>query len=282
MSALEKLPNNPVTYAVIAHILMESNRWEEALKYYEKSLELDPNTEYSFSNLIGNARRQRKWDLAHQIADQYLERFPESYRPILHKVNTVIESTGDTEQAYAILDKIATRVKPPDLYDLRSAMASYDRDFEEALRIIELSGDKYYLLKAEYYQQLGNNVQYLAYLDSAKLEYEHEIDGEPENAIAHSQLGIVYAHLGRKEEALREGKRGTDIWPYAKYKVKGDYRLRAMAIIHIILGNNEEALDILEPMVRNPSDLHSGKLKLSYQWDPLRSNPRFQKLVAGE
>ena len=99
----------------------------------------------------------------------------------------------------------------------------------------------------------------------------------------HVLLGLALAYLGRKEEAIREGERGVALsircrrMPYS-----GPYIQHQLARIYILVGEPEKALDQLEPLLKIPYYLSPGWLKIDPNFDPLRSNPRFQKLVAGK
>ena len=89
------------------------------------------------------------------------------------------------------------------------------------------------------------------------------------------------AYLGRKEEAIREGERAVTLLPMGKDAFVGPYLQHQLARIYILVGESEKALDSLEPLLRIPYCLSPGWLKIDPNFDPLRDNPRFRKLVAG-
>lgn len=88
--------------------------------------------------------------------------------------------------------------------------------------------------------------------------------------------------LGRKAEAIQEGQRGVALFPIAKDALFGPYLAHQLARIYIIVGEPDKALDQLEPLLKIPYYLSPGWLKIDPNFDPLRSNPRFQKLAAGQ
>ena len=94
-------------------------------------------------------------------------------------------------------------------------------------------------------------------------------------------LGTALAYLGRKAEAIREGEKGRRLLPIEKDAVTAPYIQHQRARIYILLGEPEKALDQLEPLLKIPYYLSPGWLKIDPTFDPLRKNPRFQKLVAG-
>ena len=92
-------------------------------------------------------------------------------------------------------------------------------------------------------------------------------------------LGLIDAALGRKQEALREGRRAVELVPVEKDSVRGIAMVKFLAMIAAWVGDNDLACKRLAIAIRNPSDLSYGQLKLMPFWDPLRGDPRFEKIV---
>jgi hypothetical protein len=93
-------------------------------------------------------------------------------------------------------------------------------------------------------------------------------------------LGLIDAALGRKEEALREGRRAVELLPVEKDPISGITMVKYFAIIAAWVGDKDLACEKLAIAIRPPSRLTYGELKLLPFWDPLRGDPRFEKLVA--
>ena len=93
-------------------------------------------------------------------------------------------------------------------------------------------------------------------------------------------LGVALAYLGQKAEAVREGD-GLAVLPVANDAYLGPYIQQQLARIYLRVGEPEKALDRLEPLLKIPYYLSPGWLAIDPNFDPLRKNPRFQKLVAG-
>jgi hypothetical protein len=93
-------------------------------------------------------------------------------------------------------------------------------------------------------------------------------------------LGLSLAYLGRKEEAIREGLRGVELRPVSKDAYFGAYTQHQLVRIYTLVGEPEKALDQLEPLMKIPYYVSPAWLKIDPNFDPLRNNPRFQKLVA--
>ena len=92
-------------------------------------------------------------------------------------------------------------------------------------------------------------------------------------------LGLIDASLGRKKDALREGRRAVELLPVEKDAINGTAMIKYLAMIAAWIGDNDLACEQLASVVRRPGDLSYGQLKLMPFWDPLRGDPRFEKIV---
>ena len=119
----------------------------------------------------------------------------------------------------------------------------------------------------------------MAYYDSARITYEERVRDDRNDYAAHGNLGIAYAGLGRREEAIREGKLAVEILPLSRDALAGTGRILALAKIYAMVSEQDEAIDQLEVLLSIPSDISVPLLKIDPQWDPLREHPRFQALL---
>ena len=90
---------------------------------------------------------------------------------------------------------------------------------------------------------------------------------------------MIDASLGRREEALREGRRSLELVPLTKHPLDGADVLDVFAMICVLAGEKDLALEQLETLAKIPSNLDYGRLRLETVWDPLRGDPRFEKLI---
>jgi len=93
-------------------------------------------------------------------------------------------------------------------------------------------------------------------------------------------LALIDAGLGRKEEALRESQRAVELVPVAKDSLNGPDMIQYSAIVAAWVGEKDLAFQNLAKAAQLPGILSYGRLKLLPWWDPLRGDPRFEKLVA--
>jgi hypothetical protein len=103
----------------------------------------------------------------------------------------------------------------------------------------------------------------------------------PDDSQTRALLGVALAYLGRKDEAIREGQRAMALVPVSKDAYGGPYLQLQMVRIYTLLGEPEKAMDQLEPLLRMPFYITPGWLRVDPNFDPLRKNPRFQRLVEG-
>jgi len=136
------------------------------------------------------------------------------------------------------------------------------------------------LALAETHALRGNLGATRAYADSARLAFEAELRAAPPRGGMHALLGVALGYLGRKVEAVREGERAVGLTPLDKAGTA--YVQHQLVRIYLLLGESEKALDHLEPLLKVPGWLSPGWLKIDPTFDPLRTNPRFRKLVEGK
>jgi hypothetical protein len=93
-------------------------------------------------------------------------------------------------------------------------------------------------------------------------------------------LGLIDAGLGREEEAQREGQRACELLPVSKDALNGADLVVNLALIYAWTGENDRAVEQLARAAQIPGNLSYGLLKLHPEWDSLRGDPRFEKIVA--
>jgi hypothetical protein len=129
--------------------------------------------------------------------------------------------------------------------------------------------------------QVGNAARAKELGAIAADEFQAQLASGAEDSARHGFRGLALALAGRREEAVREGRRGVELLPISRDAFSGPYRQHILARIYILTGEEEKALDTLEPLLLVPYFLTPAWLRLDPTYDPLRHNPRFVKLVAG-
>jgi tetratricopeptide (TPR) repeat protein len=137
------------------------------------------------------------------------------------------------------------------------------------------------IVMTQLYHLRGDRVRAAAYADSARIAFEEQSRAAPDDSQRHVFLGLALAYLGRKADAMREGRRAAELSPISRDANNGPYIQHQLARIYLLVGEPEQALDQLEPLLRVPYYLSPGYLRIDPTFDPVRKNPRFRKLVEG-
>ena len=133
--------------------------------------------------------------------------------------------------------------------------------------------------------------------DAAKAQSEFEsawpaieklVKDSPQDGTRRAQLGLLYAFLGRKEDALREGKQAMELKPITHDVIEGAVVEAFYALICARLGMNDETISRIERLLKTPfaidyddASISLSDLRQRWEWNPLRNDPRFQKIIAG-
>ena len=131
------------------------------------------------------------------------------------------------------------------------------------------------------YALRGDTARARAYADSSRIAGEAYLREAPQNGQLHVLLGTALAYLGRKDEAIREGRRAVELLPLSRNAYGGPYLQHQLARIYLLVGEPEQALDAIEPLLKVPYLLSPGWLTVDPTFEPLRGNPRFRQLVEG-
>ena len=115
---------------------------------------------------------------------------------------------------------------------------------------------------------------------AARAEVERTVREQPDYGPPVCMLGLIDAGLGRKEEAIREGRRASELLPVAKDATNGAHIMQFLGVIYAWTGEKDLAIKQIAATLQVPSLLSYGELRLHPFWDPLRGDPRFEKIVA--
>jgi tetratricopeptide (TPR) repeat protein len=137
------------------------------------------------------------------------------------------------------------------------------------------------LLEALPHRLLNEPVRARAAAESARIQLEKKVEENPEWPVFHSALGLAYASLGRREDAIREGQRAVDLLPISTDALEGPFYVDLLSQIYTQVGDYEAALDQIEHLLSIPAgdDVSVQFLRIDPRRDELRHLPRFQKLL---
>jgi tetratricopeptide (TPR) repeat protein len=134
---------------------------------------------------------------------------------------------------------------------------------------------------AQTYALRGDRVRARAYADTARAAGEALLKEAPDDAAHRAVVALAYAYMGRKAEAIREAEKTVSLNPLEKEYYQGTYYVHQLARVYTLVGEPEKAIDHLEQVLAVPYYLSPAWLRIDPTLDPLRKNPRFEKLAAG-
>jgi serine/threonine protein kinase/tetratricopeptide (TPR) repeat protein len=282
-------PANADLLTGIALSEMALGRWEAAVEHLRQAERLDPRSVGSPQNLAWMFLNLQRYTEAREACDRGLALAPANLPLITYKAMTFL-GEGNLVAARALLKSALKNVEPTAVV---AYMATYNDlvwvlDEEEREVLLRLPpgafGDNrgiWGLCLAQAAALKGNVASVRTYAEEARKDFAEQLRALPDDTQNHAELGLTLAYLGRKEEAIREGEHAVTLLPVGKDAFVGPYLQHQLARIYILVGESEKALDQLEPLLKIPYFLSAGWLKIDPNFDPLRMNPRFQKLVAG-
>jgi tetratricopeptide (TPR) repeat protein len=125
----------------------------------------------------------------------------------------------------------------------------------------------------------GEPERAVASFESARVFLERAASSRPNDGRVHSALGIVYAALGRREDAIREAARGVELLPVSKDAILGPKQVEQLAFTRLLLGDDDVAVERLGDLLSTPAMVSVSVLRIDPRWDELRENPRFAALL---
>src|SRR5256886_41103 len=291
-------PSNGDIGRLIAAIKRRQGKWEESLKEYERVARLDPQNPNTVRELIFTNTAMRRWPEAARWVEQLRAMAPASIVAKIQSGYVDFWSKGDTALLKSFLNQVPSGVDPDGgVTSVRWEVAMLDRDYAAARRAIDASSAKELSYTAEaatprsFFEgsialAQGDIAGAQKYFQDAQPVFENAVKVAPLSAIRHANLGWLYAFMGRKEDAIREGRRAVELKPESKDAVDGVIANCYLALIYARVGEKDLAFPLLERLLKTPGAVDSvdysvtiNDLKHRWEWDPIRSDPRFQKLL---
>jgi tetratricopeptide (TPR) repeat protein len=208
---------------------------------------------------------------------------------------------GDAQLLKSLLGNVPTGNDPDGTVTAcRWEVAMLKRDFAEAKKILQSSslnefsytnagGTPRSVFEGCISLAQGDHVNAQKQFELARPAFEAAVKEAPGSAYRHANLGWLYGFMGRKEDAIREGQRAVELKPESKDAVDGAIMNCYLALIYARVGEKELAIPLIERLLKTPGAVDSvdygitvNDLKYRWEWDGLRSDPRFQKLVSGQ
>lgn len=291
--ARDKLPNDASVFALPAYVHRRQGHWENCARDLERAVQLDPRNVWLLQDAAETYHHARQFPEAASAWDRVLAVAPGDPSTRVWRGLVDLDSRADTQPAYEAIQNIVA--EDPSAVDSIAEhwlyLALCRRDAAEmgrALASLPPEGivRRDLLMPRSFCDGLvararGDVTGAERAFSAAHVEMEKILREQPDYAQARCVLGMSDAALGRKEDAIREGRRAVELLPVTKDMMAGGVVLANLAIIYAWTGEKDLALEQLATAIRFPSPefISYGQLKLHPFWDPLRDDPRFEKLV---
>jgi len=291
-------PNNSEAGGLIAAIKRRQGKWQESLDSYQKISKLDPQNPNIARNLVFTQTVLRRWPEAARGAERMRGMAPASLVAKIQSGYIDFWWKEDTKLLKSLADQVPAGTDPDGVItSVRWDVAMLERDFASARQALEKSPltDISYTNAGATPKSFfvgcvllatGNNADAEKAFELARPAFEAQVKEAPDSADRHANLGWCYAFMGRKEDAIREGRRAVELKPESADAFDGAIMNCYLALIYARCGEKDLAIPLIERLLKTPGAVDSvvysiavNDLKYRWEWDPIRNDPRFQKLV---
>jgi TolB-like protein/class 3 adenylate cyclase/Flp pilus assembly protein TadD len=292
-AARRSLPNEPTLYLLIGYLNRRQGRWNESIGEMQRAVELDPQNFFVLQQMALSYINLRRYHDAEAVLDKAIEVAPIDNRLRLQRAVIDFDWRADLKPYRVELERILSEdaknarlftdsrfylaVCAGDLAGADEALKNADPEtfFEWGIASLPLSACKGIVARLR-----NDAAGAQSAFTQARLEAETRLRNQPDDPALLAAVAIIDAALGRKKEAVREAHRGLQLVPLSKDSVDGVSMMESVAAIYAWAGRIDDALDELRAVTQLPGYLSYGELKLDPIWNPLRGDPRFDKIVA--
>jgi serine/threonine-protein kinase len=290
-AARRRQPNNADLLAGIGLVQGRQGRWDEAVASLSEAIRRDPRSNIRAFNLGSTLSAMRRFADAERELNRAITLAPDWGSPYVEKAQVYLAWRGDLVAARAVLAEGVRRIG---LDRFGHSLISNDQTAGtvftsdtaswpsmDGLTLQSFVGDtlRYYYLKAENARFRGLVRAERAYSDSLRVLLELRQRSRPDDPYPYSWLGIAYARLGRKADAIAAGRRAVELMPTSRDALVGPYLQATLARTYMLVGEPELATATLEPLLGIPSPITREALRADPVWGPLRKYPRFVALI---
>ena len=289
--AQRSLPNNAEVFSLTGYIDRREGKWDDSLRNLERAAELDPRNFKVLSDLSVLYDLLRRYDDKEQLYDRIVAINP-AQTDYWHLIKATTElEKGNLPKAHQLFDQIPPEYDPNGAAtgaritlflcegNPQAAQTALDACKHEGL--VDNTGS---LLPRSFFagqiaRARGDQSQTIAAFNTARDEIQQKLRDDPDNGLLHGVLCLINAGLGKKEEALAEGQRATELRPITKDAVDGPVVLTRLAMAYAWLGDNDAAIERLTYLAKIPSGPDYGQLKFDPAWAAVRGDARFVKIA---
>jgi TolB-like protein/class 3 adenylate cyclase/Tfp pilus assembly protein PilF len=286
--ALRRLPNSAFVLEQMAHLERRLGQADVAQKHYQAAAQLDPRNIGILLTLADALQTVRRYDEARTAVDRALEISPGNEAALAAKAFS-FQAQGRLKEAAEILAKAPANSQNETLAFARAFQLYYERRFDEAIVQIQQNTPAELAKAPQAVVLIGLCQKFAGKTDEARATFARAaaaLKPTPDSIVAVDArslpcyLAWAYAGLGEKEKALEQARRAIN--DYDSDALGKPFAETALAIVEAQLGDIDSAIAALPHLLEVPNGETCGGLQTNPLWDPLRKDPRFQKLCAGK
>jgi TolB-like protein/Tfp pilus assembly protein PilF len=286
------LPNDTAFFILSGYINRRRNNWAQAQRDFYTAVALDPRNPNAYNLLADTYNLQRRYLLAAQVYNRVLAAGERTPIVFFRRDSAIFNGTGNSTKLREVLAKNPDMDVGGGQTPVRVFLALIDGNFAEAERILVAPPREdfqdidysFYFPKAWFEAMIarakGDSARATAAFSMARTILEQRLLIKPEDARTIAVLAQVDAGLGHKELAIREAQHAVDLMPISKDVYDGALVLEGLAQVYTWTNEPDRAIELLQKLVAMPSYVNYARLKLHPMWNPLRGDPRFEKIVA--
>jgi TolB-like protein/Tfp pilus assembly protein PilF len=289
--AKRQLPNDPDVFQLPAYIARRQGRLELCTTSFERAAEIDPRNRWLLQQTAQAYWLLRRFPDMERFLDRTLAIDPADPATRMVRALVDLESRADTEPVYRAIQYILA--EDPSAVDALSEIWFYvalcRRDASDTARALASLSQQGIVpfgvrMPRSFCEGLaahacGNSAAAETAFTAAHAEIDDILRQQPDYAEALCVRGMCAAALGRKEDAVREGRRAVELLPVTRDVPNGAELLRNLAIIYAWVGERDLAIKQVEEVLPLYGPISYGQLRLHPWWDPLRDDPRFEKIL---
>jgi TolB-like protein/class 3 adenylate cyclase len=298
--AAHALPSDGDVSLYIAAIQRRQGRWKDAIAGYQHAEAIDPRNTVMLYDAAQTYFGLRDWQIAAERMDRVLALFPDSLNVKIQRGYIEFFRTGSTAPIKGALESLQGNVDPDGVVTFgRWDVALMERNPAAAAkalaacRLDTITSQTGVPLPKSYLHGCidvvrGDAKQALENFEAARPALESMAAKSQQDATRHAQLGLLYAFMGKKEDAVREARRAVELKPISKDVIEGAVVQAFLALIYARTSQPDEAIPRIERLLTVPfavdycdESITLADLRTRWEWDPLRKDPRFQKILAG-
>lgn len=293
-------PNDAEVWDALATVDRRQGRWGDAIANFEKAKELDPRNPSVLWNLAETYACLGREDEAALGFASGIEVKPDAHLFSVARSAIPLRAEGNLAPLREMLREIPADFDPGGgVTNIAIRLSLIERDYAHAEQLLNQSRyerfndigvggpaailDGYTFPRAWYEWLIARERGESAAADRAFAStlaiVETDVAKAPDDAKLVAMLGLVHAMSGRKEEAIAAGRRATDLLPTSRDAYDGPLIATKLAVIYAQAGQVDRAIELLQELVTIPNGPTPGTLRVEREWDPLRGDPRFEKLT---